>query len=598
MDGFHLRFCGCRSTAQCVIGEEQGSDALSQKRATHPISCQLCAQNGPYANASVGLMLCCVIIFMVVCASSATSARDLVANTAVYLQALRLTQDENTILLGRPIAATEILSKLYAANGYELLWQDTENRDALYREISRSAEDGLAPRDFHWPTFRELAVQSQTSTIDREIEAKFDIIVSDALVRLGYQLLYGKVRPDKLDPDWNYSRPLFGQDPVNVILSALKTNAIPQLFSQLRIKHPYYLALKSALRSHREIAASGGWRSLPTGPALRKGMSGKRVANLRYRLAESGDLGLGERSDPVLFDKSIENAARRFQVRHGLDADGIVGRKTLEALNISVEARIEQIRVNMERARWVLRDIGDDFIIVNIAGFYLRLIEDSNVRWQSSVIVGTPYRKTPVFTAPMRYLEFNPTWTVPPTIMLEDILPKVKSEPGYLQRNDFRLVNFQRQPVDMAAIDWKDVESGKFPYLIVQQPGPRNSLGLVKFMFPNEHAVYIHDTPNRGQFKSTSRTFSSGCIRVEKPFELADLLLSGRKDWQPDQVAKIIASKATTRINMPKSLPVLLLYWTVDPEPGGGVQFYPDIYNRDAKVLKALNSSHASVRKP
>jgi murein L,D-transpeptidase YcbB/YkuD len=529
---------------------------------------------------------------ILVCSPLAAGAQAAETLSAIASRIGQLAQRDLTSLQGRRIAAVDFLAELYKSNDFEPLWQEAGNRQALLQAIARSSEDGLTPADFHREAIRELTARSAAGPLDTQTQADFDIILGDALARLGYHLFYGKVNADQLDPDWNFSRPLLKRNPAEIVLTALRQSTLPRLLAELRLDHPYYLTLKAALRSHREIASSGGWSAIPSGPTLKSGMAGERVAALRHRLAASGDYDAAAISDPRVFDPPLEAAVRRFQVRHGLESDGVVGKVTLEELNLPVAARIDQIRVNMERARWVLRNLDDDFIVVNIAGFYLNLIRDGELAWHSPVIVGTPYRKTPVFTAPMRYLELNPTWTIPPTILREDLLPKVTADPGYLAANGFHLVDFQRQPVDAATVDWKSLDGKPFPYLIVQEPGPRNALGLIKFMLPNDHAVYLHDTPSRGLFKSAARSFSSGCIRVENPFELAAQLLSEQEDWTPARMAEVIDSKATTRVNLPQPLPVLLLYWTVDPDPSGNVRFYRDIYDRDVAVLKALNADH------
>lgn len=541
-----------------------------------------------------GPLLLCLFIGIPIFSPLAAGAPEENVKSAIQQRIGQLGQRAVTSLLGRQIAAIGFLAELYESNGYEPLWREPQNQEALFGAIARSSEDGLSPKDFHWGTIQEVTFRSTVGALDAETQADFDILLSDAFARLSYQLFYGKVNPNRLDPDWNFARPLIKSNPATLLLSALQARSLPQLLAELRIDHPYYLTLKAALRSHREMASSGGWAPISPGPALKPGMAGERVAALRLRLAASGDFDGAETTDPKLFDEPLELAVRRFQERHGLDVDGVVGQISLEELNLPIQARIDQIRVNLERARWVLRKLGDDFIVVNIAGFYLELVRDGDVLWNSPVIVGTPYRKTPVFTAPLRYMELNPTWTVPPTILRDDILPKVKADPSYLADNGLLVVDSERRPVKTEAIDWKSVRAETFPYLIMQEPGPRNALGLVKFMFPNDHAVYLHDTPRRGLFKSTSRSFSSGCIRVENPFELAELLFSQQEDWTAARMAEIVDSKVTTRVSLQQPLQVLLLYWTVDPDPSGNVRFYRDIYNRDIDVLDALDADYSS----
>jgi L,D-transpeptidase YcbB len=279
----------------------------------------------------------------------------------------------------------------------------------------------------------------------------------------------------------------------------------------------------------------------------------------------------------------------RFQHRHGLEADGAVGRRTLAALNVPVEARIDQLRVNLERTRWVFRDLEPRYLIVNIAGFHAYLMEDGKSVWDSRVVVGTRYRKTPVFKARMTYLVLNPTWTVPPTILKEDIIPAMRRDPGYLASRNMVLLDASGQRVDTADIDLQNLTIRNFPYVVRQEPGPQNALGRIKFMFPNRHFVYLHDTPSRGLFERANRTFSSGCIRVEHPLTLAELLLDDPVNWNRAKIEARLADGKTQTVNLKTPITVFLVYWTAEPEADGEVNFFNDVYRRDAAVLKALD---------
>jgi murein L,D-transpeptidase YcbB/YkuD len=488
------------------------------------------------------------------------------------------------------IAAVAFLESFYQNRQFDPAWVDDANRDALLAAIAASPSDGLNPEDFHHKVIKELADRATANPEDPSLQADLDIVLTDALVRLGYQFFYGKVHPEQLDADWNFSRSLLADNPNSAVTSALEPGALEPFLASLRLNHPYYLTLKAALRSYREIETAGGWPMVPEGPSLKPGMDSERVGLMRRRLAASGVFDGAATDDPNVYDPALEAAVRDFQDRHGLDVDGVIGPGTLAALNVPVAARIDQIRANMERARWVIRGHDDDFIIVNIAGYYVKVVRGGDVVWQTRAIVGKPYRKTPVFTAQMTYLVINPTWTVPPTILKKDILPKVKEDPNYLTERNFHLVNADGQLVDPNKLDWNGLSSNGFPYQVVQGPGPNNALGLVKFMFPNEHFVYLHDTPSRGYFKSAQRTFSSGCIRVENPFDLVELLLFDQPSWDNAKVNKTVESGETTSVRLKQSLPVLLLYWTVDPHLSGDVRFYQDIYGRDAAIIEALDS--------
>jgi murein L,D-transpeptidase YcbB/YkuD len=349
--------------------------------------------------------------------------------------------------------------------------------------------------------------------------------------------------------------------------------------------------MQAYLAQYRELAAAGGWPRIPDGPTLRPGDSDERLPLLAQRLAITGDLPVDAGADPAVYGGALEAAVKDFQERHGLDVDGVVGPATLKALNVTVEQRIEQIRVNLERSRWVLDSLADDFVIVNIAGFRVYVFRDHEMTWSARAVVGTTYRKTPVFRSMMRYVVFNPDWTVPYSIATKDILPQVQRNPGYLAAGNYIVKSASGDVVDPAGIDWDSLGARNFPYTLVQQPGPGNALGEIKFMFPNDHAVYLHDTPAKGLFHRAGRTFSSGCVRVELPFEFAALLLAAN-GLDATAIERLRRSGKTKTVFLEQPLPVLLLYWTAEVGRDGRIRFYDDIYDRDRDVLEALKSPY------
>jgi len=285
------------------------------------------------------------------------------------------------------------------------------------------------------------------------------------------------------------------------------------------------------------------------------------------------------------YDDKLVEAVTTFQARHGLEADGAVGPKSFASLNRTASERVDQLRLSLERARWLMEDLADDFVLVNIAGARTYFIKDGTV-WNTRSVTGSAYRKTPVFRDEIQYMEFNPTWTVPASIFRKDKLPRIRKDAGYLARNNYTVVrSSDRTPVNAASVNWTSDNPG---VTLVQQPGPSNALGRVKFMFPNEHAVYLHDTNERGLFDRNDRNLSSGCVRLEHPFEFASLLMEGQPDWSRERMNAILDSGKTTRINLEKPVPVLLTYWTAWVEQGI-VHFREDPYERDGPILEALN---------
>jgi murein L,D-transpeptidase YcbB/YkuD len=348
------------------------------------------------------------------------------------------------------------------------------------------------------------------------------------------------------------------------------------------------------LADYREIAADGGYTPVPDDGTLRKDDADPRVGTLVQRLAEggwhNGAVALAQSGLPV-FDAAVDTAVKAFQARHGLEADGVAGPATFLALNISAQARVDQVRVNMERARWIGDLPVERTVLVNIAGFEAMLVEEGKISWQTRVIVGKDYTETPVFSDEISYVEFNPTWTVPRSIIRNELAPKVIADPSYLDRNGYYLAYKDGTHLDAQSVDWSGVTPKSFPYWIVQKPGEKNALGRVKFMFPNKHSVYMHDTPQRQLFDRTVRSFSHGCIRTENPMTFAELLL-GRQGWDRTRIDEAVASEKTIRVNLERKVPVTIMYWTVDTV-GSELRFYPDIYGRDAKLLAALDAPMA-----
>ena len=530
----------------------------------------------------------CALTLLASTASSAISAEDdgLDELLRQRLEAMRATGSAQ--IDGASIAAVEFIPELYENRQFGPAWTDQANVDAALEAINASTEQGLTPSDFH---AEPLAQARQKAMSDLDSRADFELLMTDGFVRFAYQMLFGKVDPQALDANWNYGGPIFEEDPASVINRHLDAGTLAELIPRTEPEDPFYEKMKAALKRYREIQAAGGWSTIPEGGKLEAGMQDERVGALRRRLQVTGDLPEDADANSNTFDDQLDEAVKRFQERHGLEADGIVGPGTLAALNVPVQDRIDQIRVNLERARWVVHNLESQYVIVNIAGFRVYLVKDGEDVWTTRAVVGKLYRKTPVFKADMTYVVVNPTWTVPPGILRNDIIPKVKENPSYLAEKNFSVVDSNGKRVDPASVDWS---AGKIPYQIVQEPGPSNALGEIKFMFPNDHLVYLHDTPSKELFEKTERTFSSGCIRIDKPFEFAEVLLGADQGMTAEQIETIRASGKTETVNLSTPLPVLLLYWTAELGPDGTIRFLNDVYERDENILKALDETFAT----
>jgi murein L,D-transpeptidase YcbB/YkuD len=502
----------------------------------------------------------------------------------------RIESGEPVTVANSEIASRILLPAIYRAHDYTPLWHNPRSVSQLLAAIRHSELDGLDPADYNLDTLENLLQQRRDSAADNVLACDLDLLLTDSLVRLGYHLSFGKVDPEALDPDWNMTRYIEDMDTLVRQADAIDTGSIDLLLRSLRPQVPAYARLQAALVQYRELQAHGGWQTVPPGATLKPGMSGERIAALRRRLTATADMPPGSDGDPARFDASLEAGVRAFQLRHGLEDDGIVGKATLAALNVPVEQRIDQIRANLERARWVLRDLPETYILVDIAGFRVTYTRDGEVVWQTRAQVGRPFRKTPVFRARMTYLEVNPTWTVPPTILMEDVLPAIKRDPAYLAQKNMQVIDYDGNPVDMTTIDWQRYTGRNFPYLIRQGPGPENALGRIKFMFPNKHIVYLHDTPSKSLFGKATRAYSSGCIRIEHPYDLAGLLLEGDPDWDREQVTAAVDSLKTRTISLRKPVSVILFYWTVGFTSDNRILFKQDIYERDPAIVKGLNA--------
>ena len=490
---------------------------------------------------------------------------------------------------GARIAARRLIPEFYERRDYRPAWTRPEQAAALLELIERSPAHGLDPADYHVLALRRLLREPPTDAFAVNL-ADRELLLTDALIRFTYHLHFGKANPRELYAGWTFTRSLGVIDPVPALEAVLAAPRLGEAVERYAPQLPAYPHLQRALARLRAMEAAGGWPQLPHGPALKPGMSGPRVQALRERLAASGDAASDAGSDAARFDAALEAAVRSFQSRHGLEADGVAARRTLDALNVSAARRSGQIRVNLERLRWVAQDLAGDYLIVDIAGFSARLYLDGRLAWTSRTIVGRPYRKTPVFRATMQYMVLNPTWNVPPTILKQDVVPKVAKDPGYLARNHMQVVDAAGRTIDTARIDWTLLRAGGFPHPIVQSPGADNALGQIKFMFPNPHAVYLHDTPARELFEKSGRAFSSGCIRLERPLELAVLLLDDPEHWNAPAIRAAIESGVTRTLPLKRRVPVMLLYFTAEADADGVPRFNPDLYGRDARVLAALDA--------
>ncbi|MBK1669456.1 hypothetical protein CKO28_15565 [Rhodovibrio sodomensis] len=510
--------------------------------------------------------------------------------------------------------APATLREFYAARGHAPLWLNAgiPRAGTLIDRLDAAAREGLRPADYH-PAALRADLSGLVGAAER---AGLELRLSAQFLHYARDLSRGRVRPGTLDAD--APQPADAPDAAG-LLPALAAAEDPAAFlDSLAPANPGYRRLRRALAEVRALAEAGGWpRVEGVARKLEQGMTGPGVAQVRARLRASRDLTIASKT-PELFDQQLALAVRRFQDRHGLEPDGIVGPKTRMEMNLPVDSRIAQIEVNMARWRWLPDDLGERYVLVNLAGQEVELVAAGSVQLAMRAVVGKPFRKTPVFSDEITYLEFNPDWTLPPTILRQDVLPELQRDPGYLAANQMTLYagwSAEAAQLDPASVDWAQVTPKRFPYKIVREPGPENPLGQVKFMFPNAHHVYLHDSPAKDLFDRASRAFSSGCIRVAKPFELAAALIGGTPVparlrtplglppapaetaaeadppvWDRTLIDKLRAHGKTTPVSLADAVPVHLTYSTVWIGEGGTIHFRPDIYGRDRALAQALAS--------
>jgi len=521
-----------------------------------------------------------LIVLLLLAGPLELQATETVSAPQISQDIEQLLRTKDLSIRGADILTQAILLEIYQDHGFVPYWTNPDRIRELMDLIQNSADHGLLPADYNIDQLHQV-LQRRMARPSAEIEAEADILLTESLLRYGYHRRFGKVKASTLDPDINFRRENFHQQAHSVTIEqALESSSLTDFIQMAAPSGPVYQHLQARMKLYRDMANTGGWPTVPDGPTLRVGDNDARVANIRKRLAATGRIADHGDLNSTLFDQPLKNAVKGFQVRHRLGQDGIVGQQTIAALNVPVEHRINQIRTSLERLRWVNQEAVDTMVVVNIAGFRAFFFKDAQV--------GKHYRQTPVFRGDIAYLEFNPTWTIPPGILRNDTLPAIKRNPDYLASKNIRVIDHKGKTVDPATVNWNKYKSS-VPYTLRQDPGPKNALGTVKFIFPNKHFVFLHDTPHPELFSQKQRAFSSGCIRIQDPLKLAELVLNDPVKYNRSELESIVNSAKTQRIHPSPKVPVVIVYLTASVNDDGKVRFYKDIYDRDQKVLDALN---------
>lgn len=485
------------------------------------------------------------------------------------------------------------IANVYRENGFEPLWVDAQgpipNAAVLLNVLKTSLNEGLEPEDYH-----SAEIESKWHAMDSNELATLDILLTTSLHAYVSDVREGRLDPCLKNPDLFTCARDRMIDPVALSTQAMAASDLDIFLQNQAPDGNQYRNLRNILKQYREIENSGGWQIIPAGPVLKPGMTDPRVPLIRDRLTLTGHLAADIDPDkPSVYDHEVVDAVMQFQEKYGLEIDGIFGEATRSAMNVPVARLIRRIIINMERLRWLSRGAGRRHVMVNIANFNLVVIEDAQIVLEMPVIVGKSYRETPVFSDIITYIEFNPFWNIPPSIAQKDILPKLKTDPSYLMSMGIHVFEGWRadaKELDSAKIQWDTISKGRMAaFKLRQDPGPKNFLGRVKFMFPNRFAVYLHDTPSQELFQRAVRTFSSGCIRLSNPIELAEYLLEGNEDgWKPEKINQTVDSGIRTVIKLQTPVPIHIVYLTAHTDSDGCICFKKDIYNRDKLLEKAL----------
>jgi murein L,D-transpeptidase YcbB/YkuD len=463
----------------------------------------------------------------------------------------------STVQIGDSVLQAKPLRQLYSVRSYEPIWTGSEAAESSAKlaleALGNADAEGLRAADY------SKAQQTDTYPAGDDKNVALELLLTDSLLRYARDLRSGRARSVEVESDAGL--PSLGFDDSGALAGALADGALQSFLGDLAPLHPEYARLKKALARYRSIEAAGGWSTLPAETAP----DGDNADFLRARLTVE---------DETAAEGDLTEALRRYQSRNGLNSDGVIGPRTLAALNVPVATRIGQIRANMERWRWMPREFEPRRIVVNVPGATLDYFDSNGVVLHSNVIVGGLAKRTPIIRAEATAVTVNPVWYVPASITWNEIVPRLRRNPDYLRSQGY-------------------VVSGR---QILQPPGPRNALGRIKFEMPNNFGVYLHDTPSRALFERDGRTLSHGCVRVEQIAPLASLAISGDANMMMDELSNIIATRQTTRLALGERIPVYMLYWTAVADDDGHAGFPRDVYGRDPLLLSALSGARITPR--
>ena len=458
-----------------------------------------------------------------------------------------------------------MLQGLYQGQNDQPLWSVNGRLSALQGALAQLADDGLDPGNYKLPATGDLCA---------------DIGISQQYLQALQDLHYGRLQQSRFEPVWHASEVTQDRQARILALAGPGLADLPRAFEQARPQNELYQNLRRVYARQRQQPLPQ-WQPLASGPLLRPGAEDARVPELVRRLVSEGYLSHMPATVDHHYSNELVAAVKSFQLDHSLQADGVIGAGTLKELNISPQARREQLRINLERFRWIAQDLEPDILLVNVPAAQLTVYRNGVPVWQTRTQVGRAERQTPLLKSRVNRLTLNPTWTIPPTIFREDKLPQIRRDPTFLSRQDLQIVDSNGQPLAAQDIDWD--RPGNI--LLRQGAGPRNPLGRIAIRFPNPFSVYLHDTPSQALFSKGPRAFSSGCVRVEAVFQLRDLLVTPAEKVRTEE---LLSTGLTNEFRLSNPTPILMTYWTAQASKDGKVTYAPDIYNHDPALIAAL----------
>lgn len=519
-----------------------------------------------------------------------SGASSFVKLSGDVLDALR---DATTPIEVRAAEKSAILN-FYGNRAFKPAWVSREDGITpqgrlLLTKLAAAADEGLEPRDYLPPGLSAFTDDGAALKENDAALGHLDVAITAMAVRYANELHSGRIVPKRMSGYYDIDPPK--ADLTLLLEDAAKASDPAAVLAAAAPTHPEYAIFKAELARLRELAKTEA-EPIPDGPRVKLGQKDARIRQVRERLVADAIIAAPPESwktpaeGDAELDQPLSDALKAFQKKAAIKVTGNLDKATLNALNGESALRnAERLVINMERLRWLPRDLGPRYVFANQAAYELRVMNNGQLEWQTRVIVGRPNTQTSVFNDEMEMAVINPTWGVPQSIIVKEMLPELQRDPGYLDRQGYQVSDNQGNIIPSDRIDWSQFSS-RVPLNVVQPAGSDNALGEIKFLFPNSHDIYMHDTPNRKLFASEERAFSHGCVRVQDPRRFAEIVLG----WDGEAVANAIESGKSQTVPLPEKLPVYLHYFTAWPDANGTVQYYDDVYNRDTRLTRAFST--------